>query len=133
MTHLLRAALLIMGALLLAGCRQSAQPMPTPDPDIQLEWLPADKPFRVGLDALIFSLKNAQAEPIRGALIEVRGDMNHAGMVPVDGRAEGGTDDGRYVVPFEWTMGGDWILTVRATLPDGRSTQRRYEVQVRAP
>lgn len=132
MTHLLRAALLIMCALFLASCRQSAQPTPTPDPDIQLEWLPAEKPFRVGFDALIFTLKNAQAEPIRGALIEVRGDMSHAGMVPVDGMAEGGTEDGRYVVPFEWTMGGDWTLTVRATLPDGRSTQRRYAVQVRA-
>jgi hypothetical protein len=124
--------LLILCALSLTSCRQSAQPTPTPDPDIQLEWLTADKPLRVGLDALIFTLKNARAEPIRGALIEVRGDMTHAGMVPVDGKAEGGTDDGRYVVPFEWTMGGDWIVTVRATLPDGRTAQRRYEVQVRS-
>lgn len=132
MKHLLRA-LLILCALSLSSCRQSAQPTPTPDPDIQLEWLRDDAPLHVGMDALVFLLKNGRAEPIRGAVIEVRGDMTHAGMVPVNSKAEGGTEDGRYVVPFQWTMGGDWIVTVRATLPDGRIAQRRYEVQVRTP
>ncbi|MFQ3535382.1 MAG: FixH family protein [Aggregatilineales bacterium] len=131
MKHLLHA-LLIMCALSLGACRQSAQLMPTPDPDIQLEWLNNDRPLRVGLDALVFTLHNAHAEPIQGAVIEVRGDMTHPGMVPVDGRAEGGTEDGHYVVPFRWTMGGDWIVTVRVRLPDGRATQRRYDVQVRS-
>lgn len=131
MKHFLRVVL-ILCALSLSACRQSAQPTPTPDPDIQLEWLNNDKPLRVGWDALVFTLKNAHAEPIQGAIIEVRGDMTHAGMVPVDGKAEGGTADGQYVVPFHWTMGGDWIVTVRATLPDGRTTQRRYDVQVRS-
>lgn len=130
MKHFLRVAMLVC-ALSLSACRQSAQPTPTPDPDIQLEWLNANRPLRVGSDVLVFTLRNARAEPIQGAVIEVRGDMTHAGMIPVDGKAEGGTEDGRYVVPFEWTMGGDWIVTVRATLPDGRTTLRRYDVQVR--
>jgi hypothetical protein len=42
------------------------------------------------------------------------------------------SQDGRYEVPFDWTMGGDWVLTVTATLPDGRVVQREFPATVTA-
>jgi hypothetical protein len=49
--------------------------------------------------------------------------MSHAGMVPVVDTAVA-EDPGRYGISgFEFTMAGDWILTVEATLPDGRRAQ----------
>jgi hypothetical protein len=61
--------------------------------------------------------------------IDVRGDMSHAGMTPeivTEAKGELGT----YAVPFEWTMAGDWIITISAKLPDGRNLIRTLPVQV---
>ena len=54
--------------------------------------------------------------------------MSHAGMQPVSGEAqEQGSGD--YIVEgFQFTMGGDWILTVRATLPDGTQVQKNVQI-----
>jgi hypothetical protein len=55
--------------------------------------------------------------------------MNHAGMVPVLG--SGQTDaDGLVRVPFEWTMGGDWIVTITAALSDGTSASQTFDFSV---
>ena len=37
-----------------------------------------------------------------------------------------GVADGRYRVPFSFTMLGDWIITVTADLPDGSSVQQDF-------
>jgi hypothetical protein len=55
--------------------------------------------------------------------------MTHAGMAPVFGTAQGGAD-GRYTVPFQWTMDGDWLLTIAVVLPDGRKASRQFPVTV---
>ena len=55
--------------------------------------------------------------------------MTHAGMVPVFAQTTGGKN-GRYVVPFEWTMGGDWTVTVDVSLEDGRTISREFPVTV---
>lgn len=101
---------------------------------------PADSGIRVELIAPLFApvsgpsmlhveVHDEAGQPVEGAEVRVRGDMAHAGMVPVLGEAER-YRDGVYDVPFEWTMGGDWVLTVDATLPDGRQTTDRFDVSV---
>jgi hypothetical protein len=55
--------------------------------------------------------------------------MSHAGMTPVIVERANG-EAGTYAVPFEWTMAGDWIVTISATLPDGRSLVRTLPVRV---
>jgi copper(I)-binding protein len=59
--------------------------------------------------------------------------MNHAGMIPVlaDPIADDadGSADGRYHLPFTFTMLGDWILTVTVTQADGSSFSRNLEVR----
>jgi hypothetical protein len=42
----------------------------------------------------------------------------------------GDGEGGKYETPFEWTMGGDWIVTVTATLPDGRTAQQQFTYTV---
>ncbi len=118
--------------ILAGGCaRQSAQPTATPDPGIQIAVESLNEPQRVGEVTLVVTVRDAAGAPIDNAKIDLRGDMSHAGMTPSLGSVEGG-QDGRYEVPFNWTMGGDWFLDVTVTLPDGRSTTRRFDLTVSA-
>jgi len=87
-------------------------------------------PPGAGPARLIISLADSAGKPIQDAEILVEGTMSHAGMVPVvdTARAEG---PGRYGIPeFSFTMAGDWVLTLHATLPDGRWVRREKPVNV---
>jgi hypothetical protein len=122
--------IVLCGVVILAGgCRQSAQPTATPDPGVQIEVENLNDPQRTGDVTLIVTVRDAAGGPVDGAKVDVRGDMSHAGMTPSLGSAEGG-HDGRYEVPFTWTMGGDWFVEVTVTLPDGRTTTRRFDLTV---
>lgn len=123
---------LLISALLIGACsRDSAQPSPTPDEtgvQIQLVWQPT--PAAIGAAELRVTITDANNAPIAGAVVDVRGDMSHAGMAPVI-REDVQTDaNGIALVPFEWTMGGDWFVIVSATLPDGTSVERRFDLSV---
>jgi hypothetical protein len=76
---------------------------------------------------LTVDLRDAAGEPITGATVEVEGNMNHAGMVPVLSEAQE-VSPGHYQADLEFTMGGDWFILVRAQLPDGRSLERQVDV-----
>jgi hypothetical protein len=122
--------LLSLVLLLAMGCsRKSQQPDPAPDIRAQLRADPS--PARMGEAQLELTITDGQGEPIEGAKVSVRGDMSHAGMVPVFGTAEE-VGDGAYTSPFEWTMGGDWIVTVIIELPDGTVIERAIPIQVDA-
>jgi hypothetical protein len=125
-----------MSLLLLAGCRESAQPTPTAgatleQEDIDIEMAVEPSPPATGDATLVISLHDRDGVPIDDATIAVRGDMTHAGMVPVLGEVTGGAD-GAYRIPFEWTMGGDWIITVDITLADGVQISRVFEMTVQS-
>ena len=38
-------------------------------------------------------------------------------------------EPGRYRATLEFTMGGDWVVTVHAALPDGRKIDRQFDVK----
>jgi hypothetical protein len=40
---------------------------------------------------------------------------------------------GVYEAQWMWTMAGDWFVTVTATLPDGRTLVRRFDLTVAGP
>lgn len=83
-----------------------------------------------GPTTLTITLHDGGGAPIDRAALAVRGDMTHAGMVPVLAES---LDDGRagvYQVPFEWTMKGDWIVTVTITLPDGATAAEQFRFTV---
>lgn len=118
---------LCLGMLALAGCRQTVAV--TPNPNIVIEVRIEDSVPAVGEDTLLVVVNDANGNPINNATLDIRGDMTHAGMSPIIRQAENG-QAGMYVVPFEWSMAGDWIVDVVATLPDGSQGSARFEYLV---
>jgi hypothetical protein len=115
---------LLMG---LVGCRESAKKSKTAaDVDIQFSVDPAPA---VGESSIVVTLADKDGNLINDAKVAVRGDMNHAGMVPVLAETDK-SEDGQYTIPFEWTMGGDWIVTVTVTLADGSTAEKPFDVSV---
>lgn len=74
-----------------------------------------------------------EGRALRGAEVEITGDMTHAGMAPVVAVAAP-TDDGSYRADdFAFTMAGDWILTVEVELDDGERLRSEVATTVRRP
>ena len=115
--------LLAILLLFLAGCDRSGKDLPGITVDLTIE----PHPPQLGPARITVELADAGGQPIAGAKVELEGNMNHAGMVPVFVRATEGTP-GRYEADLEFTMGGDWFILVRADLPDGRSMERQVDV-----
>lgn len=119
-----RLACLLVFALLLAGCRQSAQ---NATAEIGIELRAGS--LTIGETTLHITLTDASGQPVSAQKIEVRGDMTHAGMQPVLAESSEG-ENGAYEIPFEWTMSGDWIVTVKATMADGSVSEERFDFSV---
>lgn len=113
--------------ILLVACRE---PEAVANPDIQLEVSVLPDPPELGEAAIRVLVTDAEGEALSNATIEARGDMNHAGMAPVLRSAEASDTPGEYVIPFEWTMGGDWFVDITVTLPDGSTTTERFNYRV---
>ena len=83
---------------------------------------------------LTVQLTGADGQPITDATVSLEGNMNHAGMAPVltDSvqDAADGAADGRYQVPFAFTMLGDWIITVSIQQADGARTQQNINLNI---
>jgi hypothetical protein len=126
LTLLLFLALLL--SLAFVGCGRISQQEDTA-PEVSMALSVEPEPLAVGPSHLIITLTDANGNPVDGAKLQIKGDMSHAGMVPVLAEVEG-SSAGRYEAPFEWTMGGDWIVSVTAQLPDGRTTVRRFDFTV---
>ena len=112
-------------ALLAAACQAPAGPAPS----VVVEHEISPQPPRVG--PAVFSLRltdAASSKPLSGARVRLEGNMTHAGMTPVFAEAKE-LEPGRYRATLEFTMGGDWVVTVRAALPDGREVERQFDVK----
>ena len=98
----------------------------TADVEMELEITP--NPPVIGPAEVTILLTDENGDPIDGADLEIEGDMSHAGMQPVIVHADG-VQAGRYTSDgFEFTMGGDWFITVSGALPDGRLIERTFDV-----
>lgn len=124
--HLAAALLLVLVA---AGCRESAQPTATPGVVVNIDLAFEPDPPTVGEALLLVTVTSDDGAPINDAIVAIVGDMNHAGMQPVNGASDT-AEAGVYQVPFEWTMGGDWILTVTATLRNGTTVAKTFNLAV---
>lgn len=121
----------------LAGCRQSSGGVPinssnSDEPAAQLiiEDDTTGSPI-IGPHRIIITLLDDDGTPIEDAAVSIRADMNHAGMLPVEAEADH-QGDGVYSAAFDWTMAGDWIITVTARLADGRVKTTTKEISVAA-
>jgi len=96
---------------------------------LQIELVEPLYPPGVGKYTLHVRLFDSIDQPINDAAITVKGDMTHAGMKPIVAEVTNG-DKGLYKVPFEWTMGGDWVITVQAMLPDGTIAEETFPITI---
>ncbi len=81
---------------------------------------------------LVIQITDDDGQPITDVTVSAEGNMNHAGMVPVltesvwDGAD--GAEDGIYHLPFQFTMLGDWIITVKIEQRDGTRLTQDFDV-----
>ncbi len=113
---------------LLAAC--GADEPSAPGAELQITLDPA--PGGLAGDYLRVHLADAAGAPITDAQVALEGNMSHAGMAPVFADAvrddADGSSDGSYQLPFQFTMLGDWIITVNITLADGTTVTRDIDV-----
>ncbi len=95
-------------------------------PEISVDLTVSPDPPKVGPATVVVTLQD-DSGPLGGAAMNLEGTMTHAGMAPVFADAVE-TSPGQYEATLEFTMGGDWVIIVRATLPDGRSLERQIDV-----
>jgi hypothetical protein len=82
----------------------------------------------VGTATFTLRVADASGRPLSGARVSLEGNMTHPGMRPVFAEARE-LEPGRYQSSLEFTMGGDWVVLVRVTLPDGRKIERQFDVK----
>lgn len=80
-----------------------------------------------GPATIAVSLKNAAGAPASKAVVKIEGNMSHAGMKPVFAEAKE-TDPGQYRADFQFTMPGDWFITVTVKTPDGDRLEQQFPV-----
>ena len=128
MTRML--VLLVALAIALVGCRQSAQtPTSTPENIPQIDIALEAEATSVGDTMLIVTVTDGSGAPVEAQEVRLRGDMAHAGMMPVQGQTDSG-EDGVYRIPFGWTMGGSWTVTVTVVLPDGTTVDDTFDFEI---
>lgn len=121
-------ALLLVVVFTLAGCRQAEG---TTSENVNIEVAVTPEEPAVGDAMLLVTVTDAEGNPINDATVAVRGDMSHAGMVPVIPAEISDAEDGVYTFEdFEWTMGGEWFVEVTVTLTNGETATERFEYTV---
>ncbi len=77
-------------------------------------------------------LTDSSGQPMTDAVVSIEGNMQHAGMAPVMTNGvhdeADGAKDGKYQLPFRFTMLGDWVLTVSIQRADGTKAQQDINV-----
>jgi len=114
----------VISALFVFGCSRA----PESSPVITIEHSISPRPARVGPVTVTLQLADAAAKPIAGARIVLEADMSHAGMSPVFGEAKE-VAPGQYQSQVRLGMAGDWVILLRATLPDGKKLERQFDVR----
>jgi hypothetical protein len=128
-TWKLTLTVLLFLSISLASCGGVNQRQRLPQSKVNMRFEVDPNPPAVGPSHLTIVLTDGNGLPIDGANVEIKADMSHDGMQPLRAKTRTGAD-GTYETPFKWTMGGDWVMTVTAALPDGLVTERRFDVTV---
>ncbi len=87
------------------------------------------EPAAVGDAEITLQIRDMAGNLVSDATIQVEGTMTHAGMQPVIVATEA-RGNGTYVTEdFRFTMGGDWVIIVRATFANGRTAEQRIDLK----
>lgn len=116
--------------LVLAACGQQSAPTDVAT-NLSLSIRVEPEQLSVGETTLIVTLKDANGRRIDGANLQIHADMDHEGMSPVD-REVNESSNGEYRVPFEWSMGGGWVVKVSARLASASEISETFNFFVEA-
>lgn len=116
--------------LIAGGCGRAQKSGPETQDSYQVSFAVEPAQPVVGPSTLVLTLADASGEPVTNATVAIEANMSHAGMVPVNAAATDG-QGGVFRVPLAWTMGGDWYVDAKFTLPDGKIVIRRFPVVVK--
>ncbi len=94
---------------------------------VVFNWMVSPEPPRVGPATITLTPTDTSGVPVEGADLTLEGTMTHPGMPPVFAEARE-ESPGIYRASFEFTMAGDWVIIIIATLPDGRTVRDQIEV-----
>ena len=129
MKQLSLIGLILLAATLLVACGREKS---TNTGNLNVTLIPA--PGKDG-QAVTIQLTDASGQPVTDAVVSIEGNMQHAGMAPVTVNGvrddADGVKDGKYQVPFRFTMLGDWVLTVSSERADGTKVQQDINVTAR--
>jgi hypothetical protein len=106
------------------ACRQQSDSAP----ELTLTHEVSPEPPRVGPLTITLKVADASGKPATGVRIKLEGNMSHAGMTPVFADAKE-TAPGRYLSTMDLSMAGDWHIVVHLTQPDGRKSERQFEIK----
>ena len=124
--HLRLPFILALLLLAVAACRQQQ----VTSADIRLELKASDT--LVGETTLLASAIDRDGNAITNpGKLSIRGDMSHAGMIPVFAESDQSTD-GVFSLPFAWTMAGGWIIEASLTLPNGDTASETFRFEILA-
>ena len=126
-TAFLRSAARITLALALAASALRCGNETDSTSDVVATWEIQPHPPDTGRATVVVSLHDSSGAPIRGADMVIEGIMTHPGMAPEIVEAHE-VEAGRYTADMRFTMRGDWILLLEATLPDARTLSRKKEL-----
>lgn len=122
--------LLLILTLALTACGPGTPAAPSAEVNVTAVLAPA--PEGPSGEYLSVTLTDKAGAPITDASVGLEGNMNHAGMVPVLADPVTANTDGVYQIPFAFTMRGDWIVTITATLADGTTFTQDVDLSVTA-
>ncbi|MEJ2752568.1 MAG: FixH family protein [Candidatus Promineifilaceae bacterium] len=128
MNKMLVLLALVMLVMIGSGCARESRTESSQNAQISMTAIPF--PAAVGESRLVIQVTDLAGQPVSDAALSIKGDMTHAGMAPVLAEVRGGDDEGYYEIPFEWTMAGDWVVTVEAILSDGAHVKERFDFSV---
>jgi major membrane immunogen (membrane-anchored lipoprotein) len=100
-------------------------------PSVTIAYAPDTTPIVMGASFVTITVTDAQGVPVNDAQVAIIANMAHDGMMPVKGAATT-AENGQYRIPLQWSMAGDWNVTVTVTLPDGRQSEQVFSQQVAA-
>lgn len=66
-------------------------------------------------------------QPVTHAQVRLEGDMTHAGMAPAFGDARE-LSPGQYQGQLTLSMGGDWVVLMHITLPNGKKVEEQMDL-----
>ena len=123
-----RRAIGLSLALLASSFTVACGGQPEPGSDVSIAWTIEPAPPAANAPGVVrVTLRDAEQQVVRGASLQLEGQMSHPGMAPVLAPLTE-QPDGTYQAPFQFTMAGDWVLVVSGEIAGVGRITRQIEV-----